>query len=197
MREIERKGRALLEELRGRPEPAALRTFVRESHDAIAAHASGGAAAAPQTAPPKIGDTVEVVGGNIRGELVEMHGERARIQRGGLRFEVATSQLRTVDAPARRDRVAVSVARPIDVEPDRGEINLVGQRVREAIDALATFLDRSVRLGRSEVRVVHGLGTGALRRAVQEFLAASPYCVKFREEDAARGGGGVTVVELG
>jgi dsDNA-specific endonuclease/ATPase MutS2 len=41
---------------------------------------------------------------------------------------------------------------------------------------------------------VHGVGTGALRRAVQEFLAASPYCTRFREDDAARGG--ITVVEL-
>jgi DNA mismatch repair protein MutS2 len=82
------------------------------------------------------------------------------------------------------------------VDHERAEINLVGQRVREGIDALAAFLDRSVRLGHSEVRVVHGLGTGALRRAVQEFLAASPYCTKFREESGPRGGGGVTVVEL-
>jgi DNA mismatch repair protein MutS2 len=144
-----------------------------------------------------VGDTVEVVGGNIRGELVELHGERARIQRGGLRFEVGLSQLRVVDEPARRERVTVSVARPAESEQERGEINLAGQRVREAIDALAAFLDRSVRLGLSEVRVVHGIGTGALRRAIQEFLAASPYCIKFREEDASRGGGGVTVVELG
>jgi DNA mismatch repair protein MutS2 len=92
--------------------------------------------------------------------------------------------------------VAISVARPVEADHERGEINLVGQRVREGIDALAGFLDRSVRLGLSEVRVVHGLGTGALRRAVQEFLAASPYCARFREEDGSRGGGGVTIVEL-
>jgi DNA mismatch repair protein MutS2 len=138
-----------------------------------------------------------VAGGGIRGELVEIHGDRARIQRGGLRFEVALSQLQVVGDAPRRERVAVQVAPP---EPEAGheraELNLVGQRAREAIDALARFLDRSVRLGHSEVRIVHGVGTGALRRAVQEFLAASPYCVKFREEEAARGGGGVTVAEL-
>jgi len=195
VRDIERKGRAVLDELRTRPEPAALRGFVREAAAAIAAHAPAEQPAAP-SAPPKIGDTVEVVGGSIRGELVEIHGERARIQRGGLRFEVGLAQLRVVGDPPRRERVAVSIARPVEADHERGEINLVGQRVREGIDALAAFLDRSVRLGLSEVRVVHGLGTGALRRAVQEFLAASPYCARFREEDAARGGGGVTIVEL-
>jgi len=196
VRDIERKGRAILDELRARPEPAALRGFVRESAAAIAAHAPAEQPGAPAT-PPKLGDTVEVAGGSIRGELVEIHGDRARIQRGGLRFEVGLAQLRVVAEQPKRERVAVSVARPVEADHERGEINLVGQRVREGIDALAGFLDRSVRLGLSEVRVVHGLGTGALRRAVQEFLAASPYCARFREEDSSRGGGGVTIVELG
>jgi DNA mismatch repair protein MutS2 len=194
VRELERKGRAVLDELRAKPDAGALRTFVRESGDAIAAHAPAPAATAP-AAPPKLGDTVEVIGGSIRGELVEINGERARLQRGGLRFEVGLAQIRVVEESGRRERVAVSVARPIETDHERGEINLVGQRVREGIDALAAFLDRSVRLGLSEVRVVHGLGTGALRRAVQEFLAASPYCAKFREDDGMRGGG-VTIVEL-
>jgi DNA mismatch repair protein MutS2 len=195
VREIERKGRAVLDELRAQPDAAALRGFVRETRDAIAAQTSRTGDAPPPARPPVVGDMVEVVGSDIRGELVEIHGERGRIQRGGLRFEVALGQLRQVAEPPRRERVAVQVARPAEVDQERGEINLVGQRAREAIDALATFLDRSMRLGLSEVRVVHGVGTGALRRAVQEFLAASPYCAKFRD-DSTRGGGGVTVVEL-
>ena len=195
VRELDRKGRALLDELRARPEPAGLRAFVREATEAIAAHTPTASAAEPTT-PPKIGDTVEVVGGSIRGELVEVHGARAHVQRGGLRFEVGFAQLRMIAESKPRERVAVSVARPVEVDHERAEINLVGQRVREGIDDLAAFLDRSVRLGHSEVRVVHGLGTGALRRAVQEFLASSPYCTKFREESGPRGDGGVTVVEL-
>jgi len=54
-----------------------------------------------------------------------------------------------------------------------------------------------VRAGHSEIRVVHGVGTGALRKAVQEFLATSPYCVKYREADPQAGGSGVTIAELG
>lgn len=196
MRDLEHQGRALLDALRAKPDPAALRAFVREATEAIAGHVPP-SETPTASAPPTVGDLVEVVGGSIKGELVEIHGDRARIQRGGLRFEVALAQVRVSGEPERRERIAISVARPIESDHERGEINLVGQRVREGIDALAGFLDRSVRLGHSEVRVVHGLGTGALRRAVQEFLAASPYCVKFREEDGSRGGGGVTIVELG
>jgi DNA mismatch repair protein MutS2 len=68
--------------------------------------------------------------------------------------------------------------------------------VREAVDTLAAFLDRAVRVGASEVRVVHGIGSGALRRAVQQFLATSPYCQGYREADLGAGGSGVTIAEL-
>jgi DNA mismatch repair protein MutS2 len=92
--------------------------------------------------------------------------------------------------------VAVQVERPeLDAAP--GELNLVGQRARDAVSSLATFVDRAVRAGRSEVRVVHGVGTGALRRAVQEFLASSPHCVTFRDAEPQAGGCGVTIAELG
>ena len=97
------------------------------------------------------------------------------------------------DAPA-RERVAIEVDRPANAP---AEINLIGQRVRDATDALAAFLDRAVRAGLSEVRVVHGIGSGALRRAVHEFLESSPYCAGFRESEPAAGGAGVTIAELG
>src|SRR5437016_2007429 len=194
LRELEARGRTVLEELRRRPEPATLRAFVREASEEIAAQARAILPEPSPTRPPVPGDLVEVAGRGIRGELVEIAGERARIQRGGLRFEVPSGQLRVVgDAPA-RERVAIEVDRPADAP---AEINLIGQRVRDATDALAAFLDRAVRAGLSEVRVVHGIGTGALRRAVHEFLASSPYCTTFRESEPAAGGAGVTIAELG
>jgi DNA mismatch repair protein MutS2 len=199
LRELQAEGRAVLEELRRRPEPAALRSFVEGAAERVAAHEAEIAPRQPVHAgrPPRVGDTVEVVGRGIRGEVLEVGSERARIARGGLKFEVPSSQLRVVDdAPAPRERVAVQVDRP-DVDAAPGEIVLVGQRARDAVSALGVFLDRAVRAGRSEIRVVHGVGTGALRRAVQEFLASSPYCVKYREAEPQAGGSGVTIAELG
>ena len=146
-----------------------------------------------RTAPPTARRTRRRAGRGIRGELVEITGPRARIQRGGLKFEVPADQLRLVPAGPARERVAVEVERPANT-PD--EINLIGRRAREAIDALAAFLDRAVRAGASEVRVIHGLGSGALRRAVHEFLAESPYCAAYREADSSAGGAGVTIAEL-
>jgi DNA mismatch repair protein MutS2 len=194
VRDLEARGRAVIDELRRRPEPVALSAFVREARAAI-----GGRESALEPAPaagraPRPGDTVEVVGRGIRGELVELAGPRARIQRGGMRFEVPADQLRVVgDTPAARERIAVAVARP---EQAADEINLVGRRVGEAVEALGAFLDRAMRSGASEVRIVHGIGSGALRRAVQELLSSSPYCAGFREADAGAGGAGVTIAEL-
>jgi DNA mismatch repair protein MutS2 len=198
VRELETQGRAVLEELRRRPDAGALRTFVREAKDAIAARERETGPEDAVGRPPAPGDEVEVVGRGIRGQLVEIAGERARIQRGGLRFEVATNQLRVVAEPTAatpaRERVAVTVER---AEPDElSEINLIGWRAREAIDALGTFLDRAVRAGVTEVRIVHGIGSGALRRAVHELLSTSPYCAHFRDSEQATGGAGVTIAEL-
>jgi DNA mismatch repair protein MutS2 len=199
LRELQAEGRAILDALRKRPEPAALRRFVTEATQRIATHEGEMTPAPPAPAgrPPRPGDTVEVVGRGIRGELLELGAERARIARGGLKFEVPASQLRVIEGQrASPERIEVRVDRP-DVDAAPGEINLVGQRARDAVAALGPFLDRAARAGRSEVRVVHGLGSGALRRAVQEFLATSPYCVKYRDAEPQAGGSGVTIAELG
>jgi DNA mismatch repair protein MutS2 len=193
VRDIEARGRALLDELRARPEPQALRTFVRDTAAALAEQERAIAGPAPSARTPVPGDMVEVAGHGIRGELVEVTGERARIRRGGLRFEVATDQLRVVDSEPPRAQVAVTYDRP---EEPEDEIKLIGRRVGEALEALTTFLDRAMRAGLGEVRVVHGLGSGALRKAVRQLLDSTPYCASYRDAEPAAGGAGVTVVEL-
>jgi DNA mismatch repair protein MutS2 len=199
LRELQAEGRTALDELRSKVSHAPLRSFVAQATERIAAQEAEAVPAEPVAAgrAPRPGDAVEVKGRGIRGEVLELGPERARIARGGLKFEVPTAQLRVIEgSPAARDRIAVQVDRP-DADMSPGEINLVGQRARDALAALGPFLDRAVRAGRSELRVVHGIGTGALRRAVQDFLATSPYCVKYREAEPQAGGGGVTIAELG
>src|SRR5262249_54890999 len=125
VRELGAQGRALLDELRRTAEPAMLRTFVSDATERIAAREAEMAPPEPAPAgrPPRPGDTVEVVGRGIRGELLELGPERARVARGGLKFEVPAAQLRVVEGPAARERIAVSVDRP-DTDGAPGEINL-------------------------------------------------------------------------
>jgi len=200
VRQLKDEGRAKLEALRGAAgERAALDRYAREQLAAIAAREQPQAApgaAAPPTLPGRvqIGDMVEVVERGIQGELLQLDGARAWIQRGALRFEVPAEQLRRIGsaAPAR----AQVTATPAPSESGTGELSLIGLRAGEAIDKLASFLDRAVRAGEEHVRIIHGVGSGALRRAVQDYLATSPYCAGYRGGAANEGGGGVTVATL-
>lgn len=143
--------------------------------------------------PPQVGDEVELREGRIRGELVAIQGDRARLRRGGLTFEAPVNQLRkaTKEKPERQVRVSVDNAPALT-----SELNLLGLRVHEALPRLEAFLDRAMLEQRPSVRIVHGLGTGALRRAVREFLAESRYCASYSEAPRAEGGNGVTIAEL-
>jgi DNA mismatch repair protein MutS2 len=74
--------------------------------------------------------------------------------------------------------------------------DLRGLRVDEALDRLDEALDRAASAGRAHLVVIHGIGTGALRRAVREHLAESPYASRFLPGAPEEGGEGVTIVDL-
>jgi DNA mismatch repair protein MutS2 len=76
------------------------------------------------------------------------------------------------------------------------EINIVGRHVDEAMDLVDKFLDASVMAGRDQIRIIHGFGSGALRRAVAELLREHPHVASHRPGDAREGGAGATLVEL-
>ena len=142
--------------------------------------------------PLKVGDQVEL--GEIRGELLALDEQRAVVGRGGLRIEVARERLRRArPAPAAREpRVTVSAADAAE----RDEINLLGMRTGEALRRLEEFLDQAYLANRAEVRVIHGIGSGALKKAVHDYLGGSPYCAAFRQAEPRHGGAGATIVQI-
>lgn len=142
--------------------------------------------------PLKVGDQVEL--GEIRGALLALDEQRAVIGRGGLRIEVARERLRRArPAPAAREpRVTVSAADAAE----RDEINLLGMRTGEALRRLEEFLDQAYLANRAEVRVIHGIGSGALKKAVHDYLDGSPYCAAFRQAEPRQGGAGATIVQI-
>ena len=87
----------------------------------------------------------------------------------------------------------------IDLQPRAGsltEINVIGCTVDEALSRLEKFLDESTVTDQQVLRIIHGHGTGQLRRAVAEFLKGHPLVARFEAAKMEQGGGGVTVVEL-
>src|SRR5439155_22780795 len=79
---------------------------------------------------------------------------------------------------------------------NNSELNLIGKTTDEAVDLVDKFLDEAFLNGQTEVRIIHGHGTGALRRAVTKFLAGHPHVARFVPAPEDKGGSGATVVEL-
>src|ERR1051326_7749795 len=76
------------------------------------------------------------------------------------------------------------------------ELNLIGKKTDEAVELTDKFLDEAFLNGLSEVRIIHGHGTGALRKAIAEFLKDHPHVARFAAAAQEKGGAGATVVEL-
>src|SRR4029077_7311636 len=131
-------------------------------------------------------------------------GRPAEVQAGPLRMKVALSDivgLETESKPANAATAAtrqrgITVSAQASDEPAADEINVIGNTVEEATNRVDKFLDEAALAGRPSVRVIHGHGTGALRRVLAEFLGTHPLVEKIGHEKPDRGGEAITVVEL-
>jgi DNA mismatch repair protein MutS2 len=79
---------------------------------------------------------------------------------------------------------------------NKSELNVIGQTTDDAVDAVDKFLDEASLASMSQVRIVHGHGTGALRRAIGELLKGHPHVARFVAAPPDQGGAGATLVEL-
>ncbi len=173
-------------ELPGRKRQAAIR---REALDLA------GDRPAPDTAEPAAlapGDRVRV--SRSVGEVRQVTGDRIEVILGGKRLWVDRSDCEIVPGERRARTVETRVLS--DAPPPPGELKLIGMTSEEAREELERFLDRALVSGIVAVRVVHGHGSGTLRRVVREVLADHPAVGAFRHPPQARGGTGVTEAEL-
>jgi DNA mismatch repair protein MutS2 len=87
-------------------------------------------------------------------------------------------------------------ADPNSKSQSAGELNLIGKTTDEAVDLVDKFLDAAFLNGQRQLRIIHGHGTGALRRAVAELLAEHPHVARYAAAPQDQGGNGATIVEL-
>ena len=149
------------------------------------------------TAPPQVGDRVAVDGLGMEGTVQIVHDRDAEVEVRGKRLRVALDELRLLEHGdhAGPSRVSVNVQlQPRDTV--QTEINVIGCSVDEALTRTERFLDEALISEVKTLRVIHGYGTGQLRRAIADFLHHHPLVVRFAAAPAQQGGGGVTVVEL-
>jgi DNA mismatch repair protein MutS2 len=145
-----------------------------------------------------------VVGARVRhrglgwiGEVERLDGARARVTVAGKRLTATLDELVAL-APGEATRGARTVARAVaDAAPEAPlELMLLGFTVDDGLAAVDAFLDRALGAGRSQVRLVHGHGTGRLRDAVRAHLKKHPAVASSRPGAPNEGGNGATVVTM-
>ena len=142
-----------------------------------------------------VDDYVSIPSMNIYGKVTRIKGNKAHIvSDSGMSFDVSKEKLHVVPKPKVGKSIAKKTNYDVAVNTKVGlELNLIGMRVDEAKSALIKYLDncRLKRLG--QVRIIHGFGSGALRKMVREYLDTQKG-LTYRPGGEHEGGGGCTVV---
>ena len=149
----------------------------------------------------EVGARVTVGALGLEGVVVELHGKHAEVDVRGKRLRAALRDLRFAGSAAgsAQRNPAHTVRVNVDLQPRTGsltELNVIGNTVDEALTRLEKFLDEVMTTDVRELRIVHGHGTGQLRRAVAAFLKEHPLVASFDTAPQNQGGGGATIVEL-
>jgi len=198
---------------------AKLRTDARQEADAaVVAHLSEsqadlGAAALPAEKP--VAPEEIVVGAQVRVRglakpvvVRRIDARGAEVQAGPLRMKVALGDIIALTEES-SGKVSAAGKEKIEkrkweagvtVHAESGEaaeeINVIGCMVEEATARVDKFLDDAVLAGKPQVRIIHGHGTGALKRGLAVFLSEHPHVASYQDEEPDRGGSAITVVEL-
>jgi len=131
-----------------------------------------------------------------------LDGSSAEIEAGPLRMKVGVDEIVGVEGGAASTGSGSVAGGSVSVRSQRGEgattqeINLIGSTVEEATERVDKFLYDAALARISSVRIIHGHGTGALRKGLGEFLKKHPLVAKQSFETEERGGKAITVVEL-
>jgi DNA mismatch repair protein MutS2 len=140
----------------------------------------------------------------LKGELVAVTGDYATVRSGTVTVRVPLGALHRID-PASRG--STNAARPVapartaleSTDSSRTisrELLLLGKTTDEARDLVEQYLDDAFMAGLANVRLIHGKGTGALRKAVRSLLSDHPLVESFRDGEPSEGGAGATVAAL-
>ncbi len=151
----------------------------------------------------KLGESVKVLSMNLTGTVASRPDSRGNVtvQMGILRSQVNISDLEIIEEPSpyapkklnRTSKGRIGMSKSMSVSP---EINLLGRTVDEAVAELDKYLDDALLSHLDTVRVVHGKGTGALRKGIHEYLRRQKHVRSYHLAEFGEGDAGVTIVEL-
>ena len=176
------------------------------SHDLKAAEAEASKAAeAPKEVDDdlavdvNVGDRVRVASlGNTEVEVLEIGGDEVQVARGPIKMRVPLADLRQGKArpTPKKKRTTKTVTSTNEPRTSTNTLDIRGERLSDALELLEAFLDDLMRKGRTASWVLHGHGTGALKKGVREALAQSRYVKRHSAADPDDGGDACTKIEL-
>ncbi len=202
--QLEKSARRKMQEVRGKAREelnTALVQTISESQADLGATPANGEAVTAELLQP--GARVRVRGFSKPVVLRRVEGASAEIEAGPLRMKVGVDEILGIaaSAPGEGPGIAPSAARNVSVSSPVGgaaasELNVIGMRVEEATERVDKYLDEAALARHSKVRIIHGHGTGALRKGIAEFLRGHPLVERSSFESEEHGGRAITVVEL-
>ncbi len=144
-----------------------------------------------------VGDRAEHRKFKVTGDVISVDGSKAVLLVSGRKMTVDVRDLipKVSVKPAAPARTR-ALQRSDDTIVVSAELNLIGQRVDDALDESDKFLDRALLEGKQAVRIIHGFGTGTLRKAIREHLRKHPAVKSWRPGEENEGGDGATVAVL-
>ena len=158
----------------------------------------------PVEQPLAVGMYVKIKGQSSIGKIVKINQRRALLNVGAMQLQILCDRLVRTEAPEEEEPdVPVSVIskatrdeiyeKKLNFKPD---IDVRGMNGEEALGAVTYFIDDAVLLGVTKVRILHGTGTGYLRKVIRQYLHTVPGVVDCHDEHVQFGGAGITIVDL-
>ena len=145
--------------------------------------------------PFKVGDYVKITITNQSGEIISLDKKNATVLCSGTKIRSSLGNLVHTARP--KETKKVETRTKVQHSGNfRVECNLIGMRVEEAIGVLDKFMDDALLANAPFVRIIHGMGTGALRKAVWDRLKKYKFVKHYEMADGANGGSGATIVSL-
>jgi DNA mismatch repair protein MutS2 len=200
--QLEKSARRKMQDVRNDAREELNAAVVQTLSDSQADLGTSAQAEAVSTERLQAGARIRVRGFNKAVIFRRLDGSSAEIEAGPLRMKVAVDEIVGIETtgpsagPVRVAGGSVSVHSQRGADERTEEINLIGSTVEEATERVDKFLDDAAIAHISRVRIIHGHGTGALRKGLGEFLKTHPLVAKQSFEAEDRGGKAVTVVEL-
>ena len=178
---------------------AGLRHKLNEAEDKLGARPQ--AAVPPMLRPAKKGDTVTILKTGTQASVLSVNKDGVlQLQAGILRITAKQDEVRAVEGETQSQKAAKQYIRRTEHKlrslGAKAEVDLRGMTTDEAELTLAQFLDRAMVSNLTQVTVIHGKGTGAVRKAVHAYLKRCKGVASFRLGRYGEGEDGVTIVEL-